>query len=107
MQKQYRGPMSYHICMSIETALDMTLYRNGYQLETNEDGIGLSDTANPDIRDVLSLPKDMKQWDIVKELEDMKKAGMTAIPSEGCDNHTAGHCNGHVKRGVASGSLHR
>lgn len=107
MQKQYHGPMSYHICMNIETALDMTLYRNGYQLETNEHGIGLTDTANPDIRDVLSLPKNMPQWEIVKQLEDMKKEGMTAIPSEGCNNHKGGHCQGHVKRGIAAGKVHK
>lgn len=101
-----RNPMSFHVCMSIDTALDMTLYRNGYQLDEDENGIGLTDTANPDIRDVLGLPKNTKQWDIVKDLEQMKKDGMTAIPSEGCDNHDGGRCKGHVKRGIAAGKVH-
>lgn len=98
---------SYHMHMSIETALDMTLYRNGFQLETDENGIGLTDTANPDIRDVLSLPKDMHQYEIVKQLEQMKKDGMTSIPGAGCDNHDGGVCKGHVKRGIHAGKVHR
>ena len=102
--------MIMHICLNLETALDMALYRNGYQLEHDENGIGLTDTANPDIRDVLGLPKDMKQSEIVNQLEQMKKEGYTAIPSEGCNNHKGGICQGHEKPrevGPMAGALHK
>lgn len=93
--KKYRGPMSMHMCMNLETALDMAYCRNGW----GQDGFYK-------IRDILGMPDGTKQSEITSELEQMVKDGMTAIPSEGCDNHKAGHCQGHVKRGINASKVH-
>lgn len=97
--------MSYHMCMSIDTALDMALYRGRFKCEQDENGIGLTDTGY-DIKAILGLPSEMTQTQIVNELERMKKDGYTAIPGDGCDSHEGGHCKGHVNRGITAPQVH-
>jgi hypothetical protein len=81
--------------MNLDTAIDMAWNRRGNPY--GDDGFIT-------IRNILGL--EGNQIKIATELEDMKKQGYDAIPGEGCENHDAGHCKGHVKRGVNARKLH-
>lgn len=73
---------SYHVCMNLQTAIDMCF------------GIGIwGKSGKRKIVQILDAPIS----EILPELKKMEFEGYTAIPSEGCDNHDKGHCQGHKK----------
>ena len=89
--------MSYHMVMNLNTALDMAYCK----AEWNYDG----KNGLERIKLILDLPEDMKQMDIINELQDMKKRGYEVVP--GCDDPLPnGRCPGHVRRGLTARAVH-
>lgn len=103
MQKQYHGPMTHHIVMNLDFALDAALCKRSHPWHT---GHLHSGAPNVKIREVLGV-EHMSFQEVIDELKKLKAEGFTVIPSEGCDHNPDGTCPGHVKRGIAAAKVHK
>lgn len=86
--------VTYHLSMNIKAALDTAYMING---NTRKDYDNLRAALNMD---------QTSQKQFIMALEEMRKQGYEAIPSESCDNHADGHCKGHIKRGIHARKVH-
>lgn len=100
--KNSHQPISYHLVMDLDFALNAAKCRRNHPWHT---GHLHSGAPNVKIREVLGV-QHLSFDEIIKELQKLKDEGFKVIPSEGCDYNPDGTCTGHVKRGVKAATIH-